>query len=623
MLLCFSQKGNNMKSKQSQYQVVLKLCAAAVLGIGAGSAGAGVSAYMPATPAAQGIADQTDRIIVKYKDEKAPLATKGAVSTPSRGGEHPTAPAPKAVLDRAGQQFGFLMKESHQIATGARVIKLDHKVALKDAAQVAADLAARDPDVEYAEPDRIMRPLLTPNDSMYSQQWDYFEATGGMNLPAAWDKSTGAGIRVAVIDTGYRPHADLSGQILAGYDFISDATIANDGGGRDSDASDPGDWTAANECGSGEPASNSSWHGTHVAGTIAALTNNGSGVAGVAYGAKVVPVRVLGKCGGYTSDIADGIIWASGGTVSGVPAIAARAQVINMSLGGGGACDTTTQNAINGARSRGTVVVVAAGNESQNASNSSPANCAGVITVAATNRSGGRASYSNYGTIVDVAAPGGDSGAAILSTLNAGTKAPGADSYAGYMGTSMATPHVAGVVALMLAKNGALTPDDVESRLKSSARAFPASCSGCGAGIVNASAAVDAAVGGGGTTTGPTVSETESNNTISTANSVTTSGTTVNGTFASSSDTDYFVVQVPAGKTLSAVMTPNASSDYDLYIYNSAGTLLSSSENGTGTADSASSANTGTTTAARYVRVVYYSGGTGATNGKYTLKLSW
>jgi len=611
-----------MKSKQSQYQVVLKLCAAAVLGLGAGSAGAGVSAYMPATPAAQGIADQTDRIIVKYKDEKAPLATKGAGSIASRAAVQPLSAARKAVLDRAGQQFGFLMKESHQIATGARVIKLDRKVALKDAAQVAADLAARDPDVEYAEPDRIMRPLLTPNDSMYSQQWDYFEATGGMNLPAAWDKSTGAGIRVAVIDTGYRPHADLSGQILAGYDFISDATIANDGGGRDSDASDPGDWTAANECGSGEPASNSSWHGTHVAGTIAALTNNGSGVAGVAYGAKVVPVRVLGKCGGYTSDIADGIIWASGGTVSGVPAIAARAQVINMSLGGGGACDTTTQNAINGARSRGTVVVVAAGNESQNASNSSPANCAGVITVAATNRSGGRASYSNYGTIVDVAAPGGDSGAAILSTLNAGTKAPGADSYAGYMGTSMATPHVAGVVALMLAKNSALTPDDVEARLKSSARAFPASCSGCGAGIVNASAAVDAAVGGG-TTTGPTVSETESNNTISTANSVTTSGTTVNGTFASSSDTDYFVVQVPAGKTLSAVMTPNASSDYDLYIYNSAGTLLSSSENGAGTADSASSANTGSSTAARYVRVVYYSGGTGATNGKYTLKLSW
>jgi serine protease len=295
--------------------------------------------------------------------------------------------------------------------------------------------------------------------------------------------------------------------------------------------------------------------------------------------------------------------------------------VINMSLGGSGACDTTTQNAINSARSRGTVVVVAAGNANVNASNSSPANCAGVITVAATNRSGGKASYSNYGTVVDVAAPGGDGGTgnAILSTLNAGTRAPGADSYAAYMGTSMATPHVAGVLALMLAKNPALTPDEVEARLKSSARAFPATCSGCGAGIVDASAAVDAATG----TTAPTQNEVESNNTMSTANSVATTGTVVNGNMASTTDTDYFLVQLPAGKTLGATLTPNSTSDYDLYIYNSAGTLLSYSENGAGAIDSASSGNTGTTTAARYVRVVYYSGGTGATNGKYTLKLSW
>jgi serine protease len=441
-----------------------------------------------------------------------------------------------------------------------------------------------------------------------------------MRLPAAWDKSTGTGIRVAVIDTGYRPHVDLQGQILAGYDFIADTTISNDGNGRDSDASDPGDWTAAGQCGTGSAASNSSWHGTHVAGTIAALTNNGIGVAGVAYGAKVVPVRVLGQCGGYTSDIADGIIWSSGGTVSGVTNIAARAQVINMSLGGGGACDTTTQTAINSARSRGTVVVVAAGNENQNASNSNPANCAGVIAVAATNKSGGKASYSNYGTIVDVAAPGGDSGAAILSTLNAGTTTPGADNYVGYMGTSMATPHVAGVVALMLAKNPALTPDDVEAKLKSSARAFPAACSGCGAGIVDASAAVDAAAGTG---TGTTVSETESNNTISTANAVSTSGTTVNGTMASSTDSDYFVVQLPAGKTLTSTLTPNSTSDYDLYIYNSAGTQVTSSTNGTGSVDSTSVINNGTTTVSAYVRVVYYSGGTGSTSGKYTLKLTW
>lgn len=613
-----------MKSKQSKYQVISTVCAVAVLGLGvAGHAGAGGPADAPVTPAARGapVSDQTDRLIVKYKDESAPVAVKGTQATLTRA-PLGLSTARKAFVDRAGQQFGMVLKESHAIATGARIFKLNRKVALADAAQLAADLMARDPSVEYAEPDRMMHAFLTPNDSRYSEQWDLYEATGGINMPAAWDKSTGSGVRVAIIDTGYRPHADLSGQFVAGYDFISDTAVSNDGNGRDSDASDPGDWTAAGECGSGYPAENSSWHGTHVAGTIAALTNNGSGVAGIAYGAKIVPVRVLGKCGGYTSDIADAIVWASGGTVSGVPAIAARAQVISMSLGGTGACDTTTQSAITGARARGTVVVVAAGNEATNASSSSPANCSGVIAVAATNRSGGRASYSNYGTIVDIAAPGGDTGAGILSTLNAGTKGPGADSYASYSGTSMATPHVSAVVALMFAKNASLTPDQVETRLKSSARAFPASCSGCGAGILNASAAIDAAAGTGGGTA-QTATEVESNNTVSTANGVTTSGTTVSGTLASASDTDYFVVQVPAGKTLNAVLTPNASSDYDLSIYNSAGTLVASSTNSTGAVDSASAANTSTAASARYVRVIYYSGGTGATNGKYTLKLTW
>jgi serine protease len=336
----------------------------------------------------------------------------------------------------------------------------------------------------------------------------------------------------------------------------------------------------------------------------------------------MVPVRVLGKCGGYTSDIADAITWSSGGTVTGVPANANKAKVLNLSLGGSGACDATTQTAINGARSRGSVVVVAAGNDNMNVSNASPANCSGVIAVAATGKTGGRASYSNYGTLVDVAAPGGDGSYSVISTLNSGSSTPGSDNYAGYQGTSMATPHVAGVAALMFAAKSTLTPDQVESMLKSTARAFPATCSGCGTGIVDATAAVNAAIGGTTTPTGPTINETESNNTLGTANLVSTSGTTVNATLSSSTDTDYFRVDLPAGKTLTATMTPNSSSDYDLYIYNSSGTLLSRSENGTGAVDSATSANTGTTTASRYVRVVYYSGSTG-TAGTYNVKLGW
>ncbi|MDB5933749.1 MAG: peptidase [Massilia sp.] len=606
-----------MKQNQSTKQSLVRMCAVvAVAGALPLAAMAGVPEFHSAAQTAAIV--QTDRMIVKYKDA-TPAAGKGAAKVPAM------AQARKALIDRAGQQFGLVMQMLHTSATGAHIIQLSKKMTPAEVAALAAELVARDPSVEYAEPDLIMQKMFTPNDPRYNEQWQYYETTAGLRLPAAWDKSTGAGVNVAVIDTGYRPHADLSGQILPGYDFISTATIANDGNGRDSDASDTGDAIVAGECGTGSPAQDqsSSWHGTHVAGTIAAKTNNGVGVAGVAYNAKIVPVRVLGKCGGYTSDIADAIIWASGGTVTGVPANANPARVINMSLGGAGACGTTTQTAINSARSRGTVVVVAAGNENTDASSSNPANCAGVVTVAAVNRSGGRAWYSNYGAIVDVAAPGGDTTVTangILSTLNAGLTAPGADSYAFYQGTSMATPHVAGVVALMLSKNPNLTPDEVEARLKSSARAFPATCTSCGAGIVDASAAVDAATAA----PAPTMNEAESNNTLATANSVATTGTVVSGNMGSTTDSDYFLVQLPAGKTLTSTLTiGSTTADYDLYVYNSSGALLAKSENGAGVTDTASVSNTGATTSARYVRVVYYSGGTGATSGKYTLKLSW
>jgi serine protease len=470
---------------------LFKLCAAALIAAGPLAAGA---AGQDAAQTAHYVV-QTDRLIVKYKDDSDTSKT----GVPARALDR----ARQALIDRAGQQYGATLRALRATANGAHVLQLNRTMTLDEARRLAAEVKERDTNVEYAEPDSIMVPLATPTDPSYTQQWDLYEATGGINAPAAWDKSTGAGVNVAVIDTGYRPHADLSGKILPGYDFISTASIANDGGGRDSDASDPGDWTPAGSCGAGIPAAdqNSSWHGTHVTGTIAANANNGLGIAGIAYNAKIVPARALGRCGGYTSDIADAMVWASGGTVTGVPANANKARVLNLSLGGSGGCSTTTQNAINSARSRGAVVVVAAGNSNTDAINSNPANCAGVITVAATNRSGGKASYSNYGTNVTIAAPGGDSGAGILSTLNAGTTTPAADNYAWYMGTSMATPHVAGVVALMLAANPNLTPDDVAAKLKSTARAFPAPCSGCGAGIVNAAAAVNAALGTTTTTT--------------------------------------------------------------------------------------------------------------------------
>lgn len=469
----------------------------------------------------------------------------------------------RAVSERLALKFEY----RRQLATGADLVRVKRGngndngrygvMTERELENVAAEIASQ-PDVMYAEVDRLLRPLATPNDSRYNEQWHYFEATGGMRLPAAWDNSTGVGARVAVLDTGYRPHADLAANIVGGYDFISDTFVANDGGGRDSDARDPGDWMNAGECGGGYPPSSqgSSWHGTHVAGTVAAVTNNGSGVAGVAYGAKVVPLRVLGKCGGLTSDIADAIVWASGGSVSGVPANNYPADVINMSLGGGGSCSSTTQSAINTARSNGAVVIVAAGNENTNASNSNPANCAGVVTVAATNRNGGRSYYSNYGSVVDVAAPGGEltqstSVNGILSTLNSGSTSPGSDIYSFYQGTSMATPHVAGVAALMMSADSTLSPDDVETMLKNTARAFPSTCSQCGTGIVDANAAVDAAMGGGG----PDPGDGELENGVAETNLSGSTGAEL-----------HFTLDVPAGASNLSFNISGGSGDADLYV---------------------------------------------------------
>ena len=482
------------------------------------------------------------RFIVKYREGSAPVANTTALASSLK-----TAAA--GLSSSQGRALG--LQEVRKLAIGPTVVKTDRALDQAESELLMRKLAA-DPNVEYVEVDQIMRPTLVPNDARLSEQWGFGTSNASINVRPAWDKATGTGVVVAVIDTGITNHPDLNANILPGYDFISDAAMARDGGGRDSNPNDEGDWYAANECGTGYPASDSSWHGTHVAGTIAAVTNNSTGVAGTAFNAKVVPVRVLGKCGGYTSDIADAIVWASGGTVSGVPANANPAEVINMSLGGSGSCSTTYQNAINGAVGRGTTVVVAAGNSNTNVSSAVPANCPNVIAVAATTSAGARASFSNYGTGIDVSAPGAN----ILSTLNTGTTVPASASYASYNGTSMAAPHVAGVVALMQSvAPSPLSPAQVESILKSTARALPGACSGgCGAGIVDADAAVTAAInGGGGTTPEP-------------GGTVLQNNVPVTGLGASSGASLSYTVQVPAGSSQLRVAISGGSGDADLYI---------------------------------------------------------
>ncbi|QTH70661.1 S8 family peptidase [Pseudoalteromonas xiamenensis] len=456
-----------------------------------------IAATMTVNDIAAKVAAQPTRgtqFIIKYKSAKAgDFSTQNAADMNARA---------KQFID------GFASSKAHAKAKYVRSMALQNhhvvqagKKLSPEEAQAFMDEMVATGNVEYIEIDQMLKPFATPNDPRYSDQWHYHEATGGLNLPSAWDKSTGAGVVVAVLDTGYRPHADLNANILPGYDMISDTFVANDGGGRDSDAKDPGDAIAKNECGDVHDAQDSSWHGTHVAGTIAAVTNNNEGVAGVAYDAKVVPVRVLGKCGGLTSDIADGIVWASGGSVSGVPANANPASVINMSLGGSGACSSATQSAINTARANGTVIVIAAGNDNDNANNYNPGNCSGVVNVASVGRNGGRAYYSNYGTSIDVAAPGGAQSFAndpqgILSTHNGGSSSPSTDTYHYMQGTSMAAPHVAGVAALIKQAKPSATPDEIESILKTTTRSFPATCNNCGTGIVDANAAVLKAIGG-------------------------------------------------------------------------------------------------------------------------------
>ena len=487
--------------------------------------------------------------IVKYRDQ-AGAASASQANARSAVLTRSISAAVRAVPARNGRALG--LSKVRDLAVGPTLLRADRALDRAEAEQLMRAIAA-DPAVEYVEVDQILQRAWVPNDPGYPQQWG-FGGTYGIKAPQAWDISRGAGAVIAILDTGSTSHPDLDGNTLPGYDFVSNTTTANDGGGRDADASDPGDWSTGTGC----SASNSSWHGTHVAGTAAALSNNSTGGAGTAPEAKLVHARVLGRCGGSTSDIADAVIWASGGTVAGVPANANPAEVINLSLGGGGSCGTTMQNAINGAVSRGTTVVVAAGNSNANVSNFTPANCANVISVASITSAGARSSFSNYGAGIDIAAPG----SSIYSTLNAGTTTPGSASYASYNGTSMAAPHVAGVVALMqAAAPSPLTPAQVETIIKANVTAFPSTPSQTiGPGILNAHAAVQAAAGNP-----PTQPDPDPDPGVPSPG-VLQKGVSVSGLSGAASSTAYWTVQVPAGASNLTISSSGGSGDADLYV---------------------------------------------------------
>jgi len=459
-------------------------------------------------------------VIVRFKADAATLK-QHALAGSAKPGEVSVVLAKRA--SALGGRAGRTLEAGE--AVGERMQVVRERGA--DAAELARRLAA-DPDVEFAEPNGRQRRLqaVPPNDPLYALasrqpngpdagQW-YLrppDATfrSSVNVEAAWARGFGsASVVVAVLDTGVRfEHPDLGrvatgGRLLPGYDFVNDATVANDGDARDADPSDPGDWVSTAEAGVGVfddcTDSDSSWHGTATASLVGAATHNATGMAGTAPGAQVLPVRVLGKCFGRDSDIQAAMRWAAGISVAGVPDNPTPAKVINMSLGSTGACSAAYQAAVDEVVARGVVIVAAAGN-SAGEPVGTPASCNGVVAVSALRHVGTKVGFSDLGPQITISAPGGNCINIginepclypILAALNAGLTTPGAsiwsDSYDYTVGTSFSAPLAAGVVGLMFSQNAALTVAQVKTLLQATVRPFPTASGTAGTLACNAPA---------------------------------------------------------------------------------------------------------------------------------------
>lgn len=436
----------------------------------------------------------------------------------------PTAEATREAPQAARERMRAVAGAAGVAMADERLVGTRHHLLRLPAAQSGEALDATmrrlrlHPDVSDVEPDVRIKRLAVPNDPGYaSQQWNLQSSTqyaSAINMPAAWDISIGRpqGV-VAVLDVGVRlNHPDLAGKLLPGYDFVSEVEYSNDGNGRDADPNDPGDWVSnadkQSPLFSTCDVEDSSWHGTFIAGQIAAATNNSQGVAGIDWQGKILPVRIAGKCGALLSDLLDGMRWAAGLSVQGAPVNNNPARILNLSFGGDAACSPSYQDVIDEIGEAGALLVVAAGNGASTLKR--PADCRGVLAVGAVQDDGRKTSYSDYGAGMGLMAPGGTDARLLYSLDNTGRTVPLADTYGWKKGTSFSSPQAAGVAALMLAQNPALTPAQLVLRMQDVTRphvrvaGYPScSVSGsvacncdtttCGPGLLDARASVLAA----------------------------------------------------------------------------------------------------------------------------------